>query len=293
MTKSLGILGCMAVLIPLLSQSNPSIVKKLRGSQMFPSSTQSPPRQPSGTSSQNSKIKQAEVTFAYTTDSGTALLTLGDPQLLALSFDRAICSKGSFDVRLMSKQKGLSASGSTGFGGGVGDKFAIVNGKLSDEYGYCLLANHDYLLGKQELPVTGRNGQCEPGLRARIPSLESRQLAACFLLATLGGGAHLLAVEYQRREKNLLAALVLLTPSGVFTETLPATLNDNSAWRVDDEGEFDGKYIVPIFALADSNGRIEFAIDWLGAEGDALTLYRTSAPGRLEAVLEGYRYQTH
>jgi hypothetical protein len=102
----------------------------------------------------------------------------------------------------------------------VGDKFAIVNGKLSDEYGYCLLANHDYLLGKQELPVTGRNGQCEPGLRARIPSLESRQLAACFLLATLGGGAHLLAVEYQRREKNLLAALVLLTPSGVFTETL-------------------------------------------------------------------------
>src|ERR1700704_226070 len=105
MTKSLGILGCMAVLIPLLSQSNPSIVKKLRGSQMFPSSTQSPPRQPSGTSSQNSKIKQAEVTFAYTTDSGTALLTLGDPQPLALSFDRAICSKGSFDVRRVSKQK--------------------------------------------------------------------------------------------------------------------------------------------------------------------------------------------
>jgi hypothetical protein len=293
MTKSLGIMGCMAVFIPLLSQSNPSIVKKLRGSQMFPSTTQSPPQQPSGASSQNSKIKQAEVTFAYAADSGTALLTLGDPQPLARGFDRAVCSKGSFEVKLVSKQKGTSGSGSTSFAGGAGDKFAIVNGKLSDEYGYCLLANYDYLSGKQALSVTRRNGQCELGLRARIPSLENRQLAACSLLATLGGSAHLLAVEYQRREKNLLAALVLLTPSGVFTETLPATLGGNSAWRVDDEGEFNGKYILPMFALADSNGRIEFAIDWLGAEGDDLTLYRTSAPGRLEKVVEGYRYQSH
>jgi hypothetical protein len=103
-------------------------------------------------------------------------------------------------------------------------------------------------------------------------------------------------VQFERRTEASAHARVLRPdyPDGVRGDlNASAALDDSKAWRVDDEGEFNGKYIVPMFALADSNGRIEFAIDWLGAEGDDLTLYRTSAPGRLEKVVEGYRYQSH
>ena len=113
----------------------------------------------------------------------------------------------------------------------------------------------------------------------------------CLSLATFAGNGRLLAVEYQPQGDHLLAAFVVVTGSGAYIETLPAERGE-SAWRVDDGGEFDAQDIAAIFALKARDGSIEVAIDWSGFEGDILTLYRTSSAGHLESLAEGYWYHS-
>jgi len=108
----------------------------------------------------------------------------------------------------------------------------------------------------------------------------------------LADGGTIVAAEYQPKGESLLAAFVLITPSAVFTRPLPARFSNNDAWRSDDEGKLNAEYIKPMFALVSENA-IEVAINWSGAEGSYLALYRSSPNGTLDEVVNGNLYTGH
>jgi len=112
-------------------------------------------------------------------------------------------------------------------------------------------------------------------------------LAECASVASIGTDAQLVAALYAPRGDNLLAALVVLTKTGIFIKPLTA---EEGSWRVDDEGDLHAEGIGPIFALATAEGSIEIALDWPGEEGHDLSLHKTSPQGVLEEVLTGYLY---
>jgi hypothetical protein len=239
--------------------------------------------------------KPAEMSFAYANQAGTALLAVDDPDpILDARLDRAICDDGRIiTVRFTGMQK--QAKRSTGrndaenFNAAAGPRFRTAGVKGSP---VCLIAKREFLAGKRILPITRQTPTdakhpCDPGLRDRIPLLENRPLTECTSVASIGTDAELVAALYAPQGDNLLAALVVLTKTAIFINPLPA---QEGTWRVDDEGDLHPEAIIPIFALATADGAIEIALDWEGAEGHDLTLYKTSPPGALAEVLTGYLY---
>jgi hypothetical protein len=236
-----------------------------------------------------------DMSFAHANGAGTALLAVGDLDAIAAAhLDSAICDDGRIITAKFARMQ-VEAERSTGrndarnFNADAGARFAAVGGRASP---VCLLAKRDFLAGKRILPITrrtlaGAKRPCDPSLRDRIPSLEQRSLAECTLVASIGTDAQLVAAVYAPRGDNLLAALVVLTKTGIFIKPLPAP---EGTWRVDDEGDLHPEGIGPIFALATADGSIEISLDWPGAEGDDLSLYKTSPHGVLEEVLGGYLY---
>jgi hypothetical protein len=241
------------------------------------------------------KQPRTDISFAYANSAGTALLAVGDLDAIrAPQLDSAICDDGRIITvkftRMQAEAKRSTGRNDVGnFNASAGARFAATGAKASP---VCLLAKRDFLAGKRILPITrytlgGAKRPCDPRLRDRIPSLEQRPLAECTSVASIGPDAQLLAVVYQPHGNNLFAALVVLTKTGIFIKPLPAPEGN---WRVDDEGDLHPEGIGPIFALASADGSIEIALDWPGAEGDDLSLDKTSPQGVLEEVLTGYLY---
>jgi hypothetical protein len=236
-----------------------------------------------------------DMSFAYANGAGNALLAVGDLDAMAAArLDSAICADGriitvKFARMQAEAQRSTGRNNAGNFNASAGPRFAVAGGKASP---VCLLAKRDFLEGKRIVPIrrytlTGAKRPCDSSIRDRIPALEQRPLAECTLVAAIGTDTQLVAALYAPRGDNLLAALVVLTRTGIFIKPLPAPEGN---WRVDDEGDLHPEGIGPIFALATADGAIEIALDWPGAEGDDLSLYRTSPQGVLEEVLGGYLY---
>ena len=241
------------------------------------------------------KKSSPEISFAYANRGGTALLAEAHLDAIAAArLDSAICDDGRvITVKFAVMQ--AEAKGSTGrndarnFNADAGARFAAVGGRVSP---VCLLVRRDFLADKRILPITrhtlaGAKRPCDPSLRDRIPSLEQRPLAECTSVASIGTDAQLVAAVYEPHGDNLLAALVVLTRTGIFIKPLPAPEGN---WQADGDGDLHAEEIGPIFALATADGAIEIALDWPSTDGLGLQLYKTSSPGVLEEILTGYLY---
>jgi hypothetical protein len=101
----------------------------------------------------------------------------------------------------------------------------------------------------------------------------------------------LLAVLYEPRQKDLLAALVLEVGEKHFVYEMPAKADANSSWRAGDEGHFNPTTLAPLFVLENHrDGSWDLGISWAGEEGANLSAYRSTSASRLKKVVSGYVY---
>jgi hypothetical protein len=235
-----------------------------------------------------------DVAFAYSNRFGDLLLSLkNDDGRSKRYFDRAICPDSKIlEVKFAAEQKqGPHSTGrnsADNFDQDQGDRFAVLNGHAPGD-GSCLLTDRGYLDAREILSVSERNKPCAPDVRARIPRLEKREVLTCHSVARFSKNVHFLAVEYRPEGENLLAAFIVLAGPDVYVHALPAK-RGNDAWRVDDDGEFQPSYITAMFAVRKSDGSLEVAVDWPGAEGDDLMLLGATSQGRLQIMAQAYRY---
>lgn len=248
--------------------------------------------------------------FAFANGAGAELLVTDEnaPENNAVvkTFSKAVCPGNKvFDVKFVAHQsRGKQDSGratSRNFDNIAGSVFHMVQGKVEADEA-CLLAPETYIKDKRLLPMKLTNVpvrqdqpvsalRCDARTKRGLVRQQGRAPEDCWQLAQIGEDGRLLAVLYEPRQKDLLAALVLEVGEKHFVYEMPAKADLISSWREGDQGHFDPTTLAPLFVLEnDRDVSWDIGISWAGEEGANLSAYRSASASRLKKVVSGYLY---
>jgi hypothetical protein len=105
--------------------------------------------------------------------------------------------------------------------------------------GIVLLADAAFAKNYQLVPnfKYGKAGMV-PSIKAEIQKKYNRKIVSSTVIATFGNGCEFDSFQFENAGTDALAICVLKTEKGCSIIEFPATYNDMSTWRVDDEGFF-------------------------------------------------------
>jgi hypothetical protein len=172
----------------------------------------------------------------------------------------------------------------------AGSVFAIVGSKIDPETP-CFLASETLLTGSTVLSIAVPRGTDACAQRSRFATERNRPVINCWPLAGLGVDKQVALLEFERRGRNALAALVLVDGTRSVFLDYPAEYKSEgeSLWRVDDDGKFSPDGFKVICALRRGNV-YTIGTGWDGAEGKLLQLWTSDAQDRFTKVLNDYWY---
>ena len=122
--------------------------------------------------------------------------------------------------------------------------FRVKDGPLpvpADSYGgvEALIAEEGYLAGAEAIRLARGAEEAGGDVKASFEKRYSRPLKSIVLLARGADfEAAVYAMEFKVQGKNALGAVALVTPEGTFCLDFPVEWDEQSAWHVDDEGNF-------------------------------------------------------
>jgi hypothetical protein len=243
-----------------------------------------------------------DTVFAFANRTGQKLMGL-DPLPHPERITRALCEGNRLlETRFTADQKGdpkkdLGRESSYNFDNMSGQVFRVERDPGEDD-GSCFLAPGAFLAPRHLVPFARRiveaaaKDACGAATSGRLAEAKGRPVKGCRPLYNIEGYGRFLAVEYELKGKDALAALVLENKDRLIFEDLPGNPDggEESVWRVDDGGVFDPDGFEVLFVLATQDGsQIEIGYSWLGGEGASLNLIRSSG-GKFVEVKNGYRY---
>lgn len=152
--------------------------------------------------------------------------------------------------------------------GAVYGTVMLVNPSFSDENP---LVSCEYIARDSELADGMNNASLITAEKKKF----NRKVKRTRVVLALGEGGqnHFYSVQLENKGDEAMGLYVLETGAGYAIAEFPATADDYSTWRVDDEGEFFPPTIIA--ALKGENG-YTFAIDDAGPEGVDTFLMRQS-----------------
>jgi hypothetical protein len=235
--------------------------------------------------------------FAFTDDTGDRLLVVAEI-LQPDQFKTALCdSSGRVNIKYEYQQKaregGTHREAPQNFGALAGSVFRIVGGKV-DSAETCFLASDSLLAAATILPVDrpGTAEPCGPEIRERVASARARDAVNCWTIGRLPAGEKLVVVEFARRGKDALAAVVLLAHERTVMADYPGTYRGagEDVWRVEDGGVLSPDYFQVVFLLQRGDF-YALGIKWSGAEGVNLTVFTSTSGDRFTRAISDYWYQ--
>jgi hypothetical protein len=167
-----------------------------------------------------------------------------------------------------------------------------INAKTKPNLGVCVLFEASENLSP--ITFTEQYHPCSPALNTRLKSLKGDwSQKACLAKSNQKAGIDVGLIEYKPKAQKALGRLFLNTQNNLYSVDFPATLKDQSCWRVDDNCEFitagDSAMHVP-FVINLKSG-LGLLMVWPGAEGVSASFYQLKA-GKLTEVKNYYHYQT-
>ena len=236
--------------------------------------------------------------FAFPNEQGTRLLATGDisrPEALRV----ALCSGGQ-QLAVQFERRQADGPTSTGrqapqnFAQTAGAVFQIVKGKASPDT-TCVLAEESFLTGATPVPLKRppENARCS---RADYPPIQSdkmRAVVGCWPIAASPSGVRIAIVEFSRLLTHALATLVVIDDDRRMYVDYPAEFKGPGAdlWRADDGGEIHADGFEVVFLLKRGTTYV-LAVNWAGAEGNALSLHTAEGSGQFKEVLAGSWYRS-
>ncbi|HUP40961.1 MAG TPA: hypothetical protein VM115_12635 [Vicinamibacterales bacterium] len=236
--------------------------------------------------------------FAFPNEQGTSLLAtaeIGKPEIMRA----ALCSGGQqLSVQFERKQpEGAKATGRQAphnFSQTAGAVFRIVRGKVAAD-ATCVLADESFLAGATVLPLKRppQTARCSKALYPQFQADKDRPIVACWPIADGGPGVQVAILEFSRRLTRALASLVVIDGDRRTYIDYPADFKGpgESLWRVDDGGEIHAEGFEVVFLLK-RGATYVLAIDWGGAEGNALSVHTADGGGQFKEVLTDSWYRS-
>jgi hypothetical protein len=232
--------------------------------------------------------------FAYVNSDGTELLAL-DSLAAPSSISGAVCpGTGALRVRYDRRMGGQSDDNgrqvASNFGNEQGEVFTLTEAKATPDK-TCYLSSDSTLIAWARTANTREPSACSSAEVSRLADVKRRKVAHCWTIATLPPHREVLAVQFADVDTNALASLVVIGDSSIVFKDYPAVrrADDQSTWRVDDEGVFSASSFDILF-VADSPYGFVMATTWSGAEGEDSELMVADSAGNFRTLSKAYRY---
>jgi hypothetical protein len=235
--------------------------------------------------------------FAFPDPNGRRLLAtaeLEQPERLKV----ALCSSGErLTVQFAHKQAASDPASRqipANFDRTSGFVFTVAGGGVVKPDATCFLA-YEALLRSRVLaiqPAGSANG-CLASQRLQYSRARSRAVVHCWTIARVGADRAIALLEFERRGKDALAALVLVDPQHPVFADFPAEFRNEGAdlWRVDDGGKISSD-VFQIVCVLQTKLAYALGVVWHGSEGRLPQLWTEAEGGRFVEVISDYWYHS-
>jgi hypothetical protein len=230
------------------------------------------------------------VAFAFPSQDGSRLLATGDlarPSTLRT----ALCTGGQrlaveFERRQPEGKDSTGRQSSSNFAGTAGAVFRVIGAKANPDAS-CLIADEAFLAGTTPVPLRRppQDARCSKAQYPSIQAAKSRPVVACWPIGLSPQGIQVAIVEFSRRLSDALASLVVTDGERRLYVDYPAKFNGPGAdlWRADDGGEIHAEGF-EVVCLLKRGSAYFLAVDWRGAEGNALSLHIAETGNQFKEV---------
>ena len=158
-----------------------------------------------------------------------------------------------------------------------------------------MLADEAFLAGATVVPFTRppQNARCSKAKYPQFQAEKGRPVVGCWPIAESASGMQIAIIEFSRRLNQALASLVVADGEQRMYIDYPADFKGPGAdlWRADDGGEIHADNFDVVFLLKRGSTYL-IAIDWAGAEGNALSLHAAEGPGQFKELITESWYRS-
>jgi hypothetical protein len=236
--------------------------------------------------------------FAFPNEQGTQLLVTAEiakPELLRI----ALCT-GDQRVPVQFERRQTEGAGSTGrqtprnFANTAGALFRITGGKVRAD-ATCVLADEAFVIGATVLPLKRpvKDARCS---KSRYPDFQAdkgRPVVGCWPIAQSGAGIQVAIIEFSRLLTRALASLVVIDGKRRTYIDYPTDFKGpgDDLWRADDGGQIHAEGFNVVFLLKRGTMYV-VAVDWAGAEGNALSVHAAEGAGQFKEIISDSWYRS-
>lgn len=149
--------------------------------------------------------------------------------------------------------------------------FEITQGTAKENETYYLINdkfNVKSILDSQK----GNQAEIDTAAKEEIEKIKGRKVKNGWDIGLVDSDKTIYLVLFERENDDMLASIVMKTPTKFVFKDYPAKYNESSTWRVDDGGSVYPDLFSILFASQTESG-IVLGIKWVGAEGEVTTLF--------------------
>jgi hypothetical protein len=234
--------------------------------------------------------------FGFTNESGKLIL-LADQSKEAESLynvNKAIGENGNvLTIKYLRAQKGNEKDSgrqtSQNFDNLSGQIFEITQGTAKENETYYLANDNEFntksILDSQE----GNQTELDIAAIQEIEKVKNRKVQKSWEIGKIESDKTIYLILFEREKGDMLASIVLKTPTKIAFKDYPAKYNESSTWRVDDGGSVYSNMFSVLFASKTETGII-LGIKWAAFEGEVTTLLKEKGDILEELNIETSRY---
>ena len=240
----------------------------------------------------------AAVAFAFPNGQGTRLLATGEvakPEALRIALCTGVQQVSiQFERRQPEGRDTTSRQASQNFTQTAGAVFQIIGGTISPD-ATCVLTDESFLAGATVVPLKRppQDARCSKATYPQFQADKGRPVVGCWPIAESAAGIQIAVIEFSRYLTQALACLVVIDGERRIYVDYPATFKGpgDDLWRADDGGNIHAEGFEVVFLLKRGTTYV-LAIDWSGAEGNALSLHSAEGGNQFIELISDSWYRS-
>ncbi len=234
--------------------------------------------------------------FGFTNQESNLIITSGHQENVnnVEDINKAIGENGNIlDIRYLRTQtQGEKDNGrltSQNFDNLQGKIFEITSGKARANETYYLVKgmefNTDAVLNSQE----SNHHNASADTIEEIERIKGRNIKDSWEIGRIEADTAVYLILFERDKDDMLASIVMKTPTKLVFKDYPAKYDEMSTWRVDDGGSIFPEMFSILFAAKTKDGML-LGLKWTGFEGENTIMLLENDGVFEELNIESYRY---
>lgn len=290
-TIGLLLTGCLKQ--DAIVQSNTSSEKQEQAAVITPSPVTAQPPDSSYTD-----INKLNNLFGFTNEAGKLILLAGKLEETKSidGINKAIGENGNIlTIKYLRAQKRNEKDNgrqtSQNFDNVAGYIFEITQGTAKENETYYLVNDNEFNIKSILNSQAGDRTEIDTAAKEEIEKIKNRKVLKSWEIGKIESDKTIYLLQFERVKDDMLASIVMKTPTKFVFKDYPAKYDSSSTWRVDDGGNVYPEMFSILFASQTETGII-MGIKWIAFEGEVTTLLKENDDKLEELNIETSRYMS-